>query len=538
MRRVVVTVGLMAWVGCGAGEEAPAPRDAAREAATPVEATPAPTEEDAPVEVTEAPRLLRAGEPVSFGQDVTEQVRAQQAKLGAPGFEPERRRVPTQRRPRVVRRDAGGFVLRMPDPLPVPTPTVHDGMVIVGAGLWMGGMGAKTGEVRWARGTVDMGPSTVACEGELCAWNTFSCTVTAVEARTGALVSNTILGPTVISAPAIADGVGYVGFAESYGGPGERFQGGVAAIDLRAGEARWGQRVERDTLGAPVVTADGVHVVTWGGGYHRFGRADGTLLRSEARFAAGPPVPRDDGLLFTRLTQREGAWEAQALFDRTATPLEGAVESPTVELLRWPAPRARAAVRRLFPDARPRGEWPPELVVDWPGTQIQGIVDVGPYSHHELIPGHSIVAAGDLDVMVLGDDVVAFDERDVAWSRSLAPVHDDGDVAAYRDRDQRWARYLKMSFEGLPPATLAASPTRVVAVTLAGDALVLDAASGTLLQTLDLGYPVATEPTLADGWLYVGTATGHLVAVDTGDREVDGWSHYRGNARRDGHPSA
>jgi outer membrane protein assembly factor BamB len=45
---------------------------------------------------------------------------------------------------------------------------------------------------------------------------------------------------------------------------------------------------------------------------------------------------------------------------------------------------------------------------------------------------------------------------------------------------------------------------------------------------------VRAQPVVHDGWIYVGTEDGRLVAIDTRDKKLTGWSMWGGNAQRSG----
>lgn len=49
-----------------------------------------------------------------------------------------------------------------------------------------------------------------------------------------------------------------------------------------------------------------------------------------------------------------------------------------------------------------------------------------------------------------------------------------------------------------------------------------------------IGSPIRSQPVVDDGWIYVGTEDGKLVAIDTKDPSVTGWPTWGGNAQRTG----
>ncbi len=441
----------------------------------------------------------------------------------------------------VESRTDDGFVLRLPEPLPVPTPTVHQGHILVGAGLWYGAIAPRRGDVVWATQPGDINPTSAACEGNLCAFNTYSCTVVVVEADSGHLRTSKWLGPTVLSAPAIADGTVYASFTSArhrISDTGDIANGGLVALDLETGGLRWRHWLDRDVVGAPVVGGDGVHVSTWGGTLMSFGRDTGELRGAQTHFALGRPTWHRDRLHLARLQREAQTWRVDLLGLPAPTPVGEGPPAPYWHLASIPAVRGLAQRRRLYPGYDRDAVFPP-AAADWPAPSDASRAEIGhPYGQDHIYGGVSPVHAGTTTAVVLGDQLVAVRDGRVTWTRDLSDTYERAAIAPYFTHE-RWdprRAYGMRALHGYPPATLSAAPERVVATTLDGRALILDATSGQLQQTIELGHPVVNEAVLDDGWLYVGTLDGRLVAVNTADPAIDGWSTYGGNAHRDGHP--
>ena len=85
----------------------------------------------------------------------------------------------------------------------------------------------------------------------------------------------------------------------------------------------------------------------------------------------------------------------------------------------------------------------------------------------------------------------------------------------------------------LGTAPLAAGSSILLA-TLDGKVLRLDQKSGKQVASYAVAAPVRSQPVVADGWIYVGTEDGKLVAIDTKDKSITGWPTWGGNAQRTG----
>ena len=128
--------------------------------------------------------------------------------------------------------------------------------------------------------------------------------------------------------------------------------------------------------------------------------------------------------------------------------------------------------------------------------------------------GSRIVKMADRNINTMGDEVIATNSEDgsTLWSYKLS-----GDLVA----------------EGgaLGTAPLA-TKSAILFGTLAGEVVRLDPKSGKQVATYKVGGRVRSQPVVADGWIYVGTDDGRLVAINTKDKSITGWTTWGGNAQR------
>src|SRR5262245_48153641 len=90
--------------------------------------------------------------------------------------------------PKSITKTGTGFTVQLPSKAPIPTPTVHAGRVYVSGGFHSKEFycfDAKTGELVWGVNLDDDGPSAAVCDGDIAIFNTESCTIFAVDAKTG-----------------------------------------------------------------------------------------------------------------------------------------------------------------------------------------------------------------------------------------------------------------------------------------------------------------------------------------------------------------
>ena len=101
----------------------------------------------------------------------------------------------SRRKPRLATSERG-FIAELPDVTDVATPAHHDGIIYAGGfGSYdFYALAASTGESIWTLRLTDDGPTAPACEDDVCVFNTFSCTVFGVDAKSGRQLWSWYLG--------------------------------------------------------------------------------------------------------------------------------------------------------------------------------------------------------------------------------------------------------------------------------------------------------------------------------------------------------
>ncbi len=64
-----------------------------------------------------------------------------------------------------------------------------------------------------------------------------------------------------------------------------------------------------------------------------------------------------------------------------------------------------------------------------------------------------------------------------------------------------------------------------------GNFLALDKTTGAQRLGFSFGTPVTAQPVVANGWMYISTARGQVLAFDLGSKAIDGWHMWGGNAQ-------
>ncbi len=434
----------------------------------------------------------------------------------------------------------GGWRVQLPSGAPVVTPVVYRNRVLASGGFrsrQLYAFDARTGEAAWGINLGDDGPSTPACDDGVCVFNTESCTIFAVDAQTGEMLWSWYLGDPLMSAPSIADGVVYTSYPIRGGGSWpteeqrpmpEGASHAIGAFDLHTGALKWSRWIDAEIMSAPVVFMGRVYGATFGGTMFHFDAETGRLLQARKAMATAAPTVIDGALYFSRREDEGGeSWERivrsahdpQLAAARQGKP--GGGEQPAAQ-----STRRRAAYLRE--DFQSQTEFADESVANdaangfasgAPAAANAGVAAqlIGRRTVHGLqeFQGSWVLGHRDLNLVTMGSALVAYD-RTTGSERWVVPL--EGDLA-------RQGGSL-----GAPPAEAGG---RLVVATLSGKVLVVDG-EGEVEHRLDAGVPLRTQAVVDGGWVYVGSANGQVVALDSGNAELTGWPTWAGNAARTG----
>lgn len=419
-----------------------------------------------------------------------------------------------------------GFSVQLPSRAPVPTPVVTGDLIVVSGGFKSRdfyAFDARSGELRWAIDLSDDGPSTPACAEGVCVFNTESCTTFAVDASTGEQKWSWWLGDPQLAAPAISNGRVFASYPASpiydYAKPAARttYSHGIGAFDLHTGKSIWQKWIDADVMSSPVAVGGRLYFTTFAGTVYKLDQATGEILSARRDRATSAPVVVGRHVYYTRRTDGAGGAAEEGVVRNNVVTGEND----------WVAAKKAAP----YLDSRVQRDstyWSQGVANDTangfgagaPATAKAGlaldIVGQGSVSTLQAFQGSRVLAFGNSNINTMGDEVVATDARRGTrlWSHKL-----EGDVARAG------------GFLASPPA---AAGYGILVGTLAGKVLLLEPETGKPLARLEVGSAVRSQPIAHEGWIYVGTEDGRLVAIDTKNPRVTGWTHWGGDAGRSG----
>ncbi len=252
--------------------------------------------------------------------------------------------------------------------------------------------------------------------------------------------------------------------------------GGFAfgALSLRNGRVLWSRPVTADVMTAPVVVGDAVYATLMDGTVARWRTTDGRRMWSRRAGATSAPAVDGERLY---LAQRVDRGHERPLVINART---GVVET------RGEGVRAGYVAQR------------PDTGGTEPGWAWEG--------------SRPAVADGRV-YQAMGDEIVA-------RSQSTGAV-------VWRKRNP-----MGGAVRGVTSPAVVGS--QLVVGTRGGDVFGLDIDSGQTTWAVRVGEPIGFQPAVANGWVYVVTTRGKVVGMEIGDRSLDGWHMWGGNASHTG----
>jgi outer membrane protein assembly factor BamB len=419
-----------------------------------------------------------------------------------------------------------GWKVDIPGKHTLATPAVVDGRVFLGGGFGsyeFYAFDAANGSLLWEYQTSDDGPTAAVVDEDHVVFNTESCELEVLTVA-GEPVWKKWLGDPLMSMPAVGNGRIYMAYPDSQGD--RRHY--LACFDLRTGQEYWREPIEGEIITAPILAEDHVHFATLGGTLYRVRQKDGHVEWKEPRKATSSPV----------------VWEGECYFSQREEVAGGNPDSGEVyQTEHLGTRRVHEAVYRQYAatsrkadylDHAKRVSGSPRYAAS---TMNDAAVGFSQYkgdakmeqAMHNLGHGHvhSIWAFQGSKPFVSkarlyaahGEIVSSADPRtdQVFWKKAVGRA--PGDANELLDSPLT------------PPAI---ANDKLFFGTIHGGLHCLSVETGEERWNLSLGEPILFQPAVVRGRVYVGTDSGSLICIETGEPDDDGWLMWGGDAKHNG----
>ena len=436
-----------------------------------------------------------------------------------------KRRFPTQRDP------AGHFRMQISPGNALLTPAVAAGRVFVGNGF----TGSEfhciqipSGRTLWSVALSDPGPSTPSLSPGCLLINTESCSMYALDPASGRIEWAAWLGDPMLAAPAMVGQCAVtcypLALGKLPGGP--RLTHALACVDLKSGRLVWRRFIDGELISAPVVDGEHVYVATRAGSLFCIRGRDGAIrLARRCRITSAPVLVEGDPSFTRRADSQvdDVPKECIARIEHSTGKRRYAAEACDAPYL---LPPGTPQQHRYSPGSDDReASGPRELPAVAHGAApaaVRPTPESGPTgrlagaAQQEYSGARLLHHAGKL-YNCMGRKLRCVDAAtgELTWDLDLPDA----------PRDQP---------PGAPPVV--AGGVLFVA-TYSGLLLSLDPDDGTTLASYQVGAPVVSQPVVWNGYVLLGTRNGQLVGINTGRKELTGWSQWGGTPLRNGAPA-
>ncbi len=409
-----------------------------------------------------------------------------------------------------------GWKVRIPGNHALATPAVVNGKLFIGGGFGSHefyGFDAQTGKTLWQYRTSDDGPTAAVAVEDYVGFNTESCELEVLTSE-GKPVWKKWLGDPLMSMPAIAAGKLYMAYPNSRGD----HKHYLACFELKTGKQLWQQPIAGEIITAPVVNDGQVYLATLEGTVFCFNAPDGKPVWSEQKNATSAPAVWEKRCYFSRreaTKAKEGgrtaaqqneqlASRATAATGRVEDLAETARKADYLDFSKRTASSKEAANQSADASVGFGGMSKGDAKMAKAMSNLGQASVQGVWSYQ----GSKPFIYKDRVYSSMGDTLTCVDPKTdkVLWKKQIAPRTTEG------------RRLLDAHIT--PPVTV---NDRVFLGTGDGQIVCLSADNGEVQWTAEIGEPIAFQPAVAKGRIYVSAGSGSLYCLETGDEKDDGW---------------
>ncbi len=385
--------------------------------------------------------------------------------------------------PDIVEKTPEGFNLNFKSNSQSTSPAIIDDKLLVGSGYYTPDyycLDNETGEYKWGIKLRECGPSPAVCDSGILLLNTESCTLYAIEVATGNLLWSKWLGPYLYSTPSVSNGKVYACYPKDLSSytnlTNDKDNFAMVCFHLKTGDVIWQTWMDTEILASPVIANNCVYVTTLKGTLYQFDSQKGTLLNKLKGKAVSPPTVVDNQLFVSLLNAKDESKQEVAVFSAKDLKLQKRITLLSgTSYYKSPYDLSCAGLMQ-FTGSRT--------------LHFKG-------KNYNVIGGKLICTNAQTNSAL--------------WTATIR-------------KDSK--PFLKQ------PASM---PTvvgdKILISTETGKIQLYEPTTGKLLREFDAKGEIASETIVEDGWIYCGTKTGKVLAIDTKDKTTfDGWSQWGRNA--------
>lgn len=422
-----------------------------------------------------------------------------------------------------------GWQIRLPEGRPIATPAYWDGMIFVGGGYGSHefyAFDANSGALKWQYKTSDDGPTAAVVESGMCAFNTESCTVFVLDAKTGKLAWKEWLGDPLMSQPAIYKDRLYMAYPGGQGQNNNHSQNTQGAntkdfndpsythrllcADLKTGKHLWIQPITADAISAPVINDGKVLLTCQNGTSFCFDALSGKRIWKKDNAGTSAPLATKQGVIFTERELRgKDAFESVRVAD--------ARQGDSLSSFKYDATSAPYLAN--------------QSVIGLKGGMVAALDSSVGFS---TAPQSAQLDKAQIPVGSVVGGWAYQGSRVAARGKNLYNVNSNRINSIGSKGENQWnavtkGRGISENAQMFSPPALGKEQMYLASAN--GHILSVNQKDGKVAFNYSTDQPITFQPALADGNIYVGTSNGMVLCLKTGAKDADGWTAWGGNAQ-------
>jgi outer membrane protein assembly factor BamB len=289
----------------------------------------------------------------------------------------------------------------------------------------------------------------------------------------------------------------------------------LVSIELKTGKILWQKRIDGDVMSAPVAEGNELYLSTFAGTLFKFKQKTGEIISAKSIRATSAPVIDKDEVYISQRSDKSGEDVSESLVNYSS----GSIQ------------KQKTYNKKVAPYLDKDVQGKSKL------KELSMVQDAG--------NGFSGGAPSSSNWMVASDNIGQSNVSSLQSFQGSRALHHQGfnyntmgdeiictDV---RTGKETWKQKIKGDtnneggFMGTPPLM---AGNRIVLASFNGEILIIDPKDGKQINQYKLTENIRYQPIVEEGWIYVTTTTGKLVAINTTDKELTGWPMWGANPER------
>ena len=323
---------------------------------------------------------------------------------------------------------------------------------------------AENGQYVWGIRLAESGACSAVHEDDIILINTYSCTLYAINAKTGDLLWAKWLGPIIYSTPSVAKGKVYTSYPNDlYAFRESKGTFAFICFDLKTGDIVWQNWLDAEVLAAPVITDEFAYLTTLNGTLYQFNCQNGKKTGEQKCRATTPPMVVRNKVYISQQVAADSAYEEVAIY-----------KSKDLEFMK--------TVSAL------RGK---------KKTGLHALSSERKMNHN----GSRMLHYKNKNYLVMDNRLICSAPEDgaIVWS-----------VAIGEDSNNECTMPIIVN-------------NRIILGSRDGYIRIFNPENGAKMGEFNTGEEIWIQPAVQDGIIYTGTKSGKVVAVDTEDESLTGW---------------